>query len=127
MTTRVKIRAGSCVLPLHHPIRVAEEWAFVDNLSQRPGGISFASGWQPNDFVLAPERFANRKDEMFAQHRDRPAPLARRDASRSRARRASRSTCSTLPRPVQTDLPVWITAAGNPETFQQAGELGATC
>ncbi len=28
-----QIRAGSCVLPLHHPIRVAEDWAVVDNLS----------------------------------------------------------------------------------------------
>ena len=27
----------------------------------------------------------------------------------------------TLPRPVQPELPVWITAAGNPETFAQAG------
>ena len=30
----------------------------------------------------------------------------------------------TLPRPVQAELPVWLTAAGNPETFQQAGEMG---
>jgi hypothetical protein len=30
----------------------------------------------------------------------------------------------TLPRPVQKDLPMWLTAAGNPETFRQAGELG---
>ena len=66
MTTRLKIRAGSCVLPLHHPIRVAEEWAFVDNISQGRVGVSFASGWQPNDFVIAPAAFANRKNEMLA-------------------------------------------------------------
>jgi hypothetical protein len=30
----------------------------------------------------------------------------------------------TLPRPVQKELPVWITAAGNPKTFEQAGTLG---
>src|SRR5258707_10828327 len=29
------------------------------------------------------------------------------------------------PRPVQRELPVWLTAAGNPETFRSAGELGA--
>ena len=34
ITTRVRVRAGSVVLPLHNPIRVAEEWAVVDNLSQ---------------------------------------------------------------------------------------------
>ena len=31
----------------------------------------------------------------------------------------------TLPRPVQPELPVWVTAAGNPETYRLAGELGA--
>jgi acyl carrier protein len=30
----------------------------------------------------------------------------------------------TLPRPIQKELPVWVTAAGNPETFEQAGQLG---
>ena len=38
---------------------------------------------------------------------------------------ASRSTVRTLPRPVQPELPVWVTTAGNPETFAQAGALGA--
>src|SRR6185295_4692031 len=32
-TERIALRAGSVVLPLHHPVRVAEEWALVDNLS----------------------------------------------------------------------------------------------
>ena len=27
----------------------------------------------------------------------------------------------TLPRPVQAELPVWVTVAGNPETFRRAG------
>ena len=70
---------AACVLPLHHPIRVAEEWSVVDNLSKGRVGISFASGWQPNDFVLAPEAFADRKNVMLAQHRRRAAPLARRE------------------------------------------------
>src|SRR5437667_11324855 len=33
VTGRIKIRAGSVVLPLQNPIRVAEEWSVVDNLS----------------------------------------------------------------------------------------------
>jgi len=32
---------------------------------------------------------------------------------------------SILPRPVQSELGVWVTAAGNPETFANAGHLGA--
>src|SRR5438874_11691640 len=33
ITHRLELRAGSVVVPLHDPIRVAEEWAMVDNLS----------------------------------------------------------------------------------------------
>ena len=54
ITSKVQLRAGSVVLPLHDPLRVAEEWSLVDQLSNGRVGISFASGWQPNDFVLAP-------------------------------------------------------------------------
>jgi len=55
VTENIGIRAGSCVSPLHHPIRIAEEWAVVDNLSNGRVGLAFASGWQANDFVLRPE------------------------------------------------------------------------
>ena len=34
-------------------------------------------------------------------------------------------TFSTRPRPIQAELPVWITAGGSPETFRRAGEIGA--
>jgi natural product biosynthesis luciferase-like monooxygenase protein len=60
-TQRIRIRAGSVVMPLHHPIRVAEEWAVVDNLSNGRVDLSFAIGWNPNDFALAPQNYAQRK------------------------------------------------------------------
>ena len=124
VTKHVKIRAGSCVLPLHSPIRVAEEWSMVDNLSRGRAGISFAAGWQPDDFVLQPANFANAKEVMireigtvrrlwrgeaveFAGHDGRPVPVR------------------ILPRPIQAELPIWITSAGNAETFRVAGEMGA--
>ena len=64
-TTSIKIRGGSVVLPLHHPLRGAEEWALVDNLSNGRTGIAFASGWHPNDFALAPENFKQNKAVTF--------------------------------------------------------------
>jgi natural product biosynthesis luciferase-like monooxygenase protein len=122
-TSRVQIRAGSCVLPLHHPIRVAEEWAFVDNISQGRVGISFASGWQPNDFVIAPQAFANRKTEMLANI-DVVRRLWRGEKMPFPGPNGKSVEVQTLPRPIQKELPVWVTAAGNPETFEQAGTLG---
>ena len=32
---------------------------------------------------------------------------------------------SILPRPIQRELPIWVTAAGSQETFRMAGEIGA--
>ena len=123
ITSRVQIRAGSCVLPLHHPIRVAEEWAFVDNISQGRVGVSFASGWQPNDFVIAPGAFADRKNLMI-ENIDVVRRLWRGEAVAFPGANGRPVEVRTLPRPIQKDLPVWLTAAGNPETFRQAGELG---
>jgi natural product biosynthesis luciferase-like monooxygenase protein len=123
MTSRVQIRAGSCVIPLHHPIRVAEDWAFVDNLSQGRVGISFASGWQPNDFVLMPDAFEKRQDEMIARM-DVVRRLWRGEAVPFKGPKGDMVETRTLPRPIQKELPVWLTAAGNPKTFEQAGTLG---
>ncbi|WP_334191085.1 MupA/Atu3671 family FMN-dependent luciferase-like monooxygenase [Noviherbaspirillum sp.] len=35
------------------------------------------------------------------------------------------SQIAIYPKPVQAELPVWITSSGNPDTFIQAGKLGA--
>ncbi|HZY17563.1 MAG TPA: MupA/Atu3671 family FMN-dependent luciferase-like monooxygenase [Ramlibacter sp.] len=122
-TSRVQIRAGSCVLPLHHPVRVAEDWAFVDQLSNGRVGISFAAGWQPNDFVLQPQAFARRQDEMY-ERMDVVRRLWRGEAVPFPGPNGNDVPTRTLPHPVQREIPVWITAAGNPKTFEQAGRLG---
>jgi natural product biosynthesis luciferase-like monooxygenase protein len=123
ITTRIQIRAGSCVLPLHHPIRAAEDWAFVDNISQGRVGVSFAAGWQPNDFVIAPGAFAERKNDMLAGI-DTVRRLWRGESVAFDGPLGKPVQIQTLPRPIQKELPIWLTAAGNPETFEQAGQKG---
>ncbi|MDZ4773596.1 MAG: LLM class flavin-dependent oxidoreductase [Planctomycetota bacterium] len=124
ITKRVGIRAGSVVLPLNHPIRVVESWSVVDNLSNGRVGISFASGWQPNDFVLAPENFARAKQVMF-ESLVSVQKLWRGEAVEFPGPKGNAVAITTLPRPVQRELPTWITTAGNPETYTQAGRVGA--
>jgi natural product biosynthesis luciferase-like monooxygenase protein len=123
VTDRIEIRAGSCVSPLHDSIRIAEEWSVVDNLSKGRVGISFAAGWQPNDFVLKPENYENRKARMFEQI-DEVQALWRGESMHRTTPDGREVDLQILPRPVQDELPVWITAAGNPETFRMAGEKG---
>jgi natural product biosynthesis luciferase-like monooxygenase protein len=123
-TSRVQIRAGSVVSPLHHPARIAEEWSVVDNLSQGRVGLSFASGWHDRDFTLRPETFAVRKDVM-RENIETVRRLWRGDAVAFQGGRGNAVDVKIFPRPVQRELPVWITAAGNPDTFRLAGEMGA--
>ncbi|HEX2224420.1 MAG TPA: MupA/Atu3671 family FMN-dependent luciferase-like monooxygenase, partial [Thermoanaerobaculia bacterium] len=124
VTERVAIRAGSVVLPLHDPLRVAEEWAVVDNLSNGRVGISFATGWHPDDFVLAPDRYAERKAAL-REGIDTVRRLWRGEVVRRRNGLGQEVEVGVQPPPLQAELPVWITAAGNAETFRLAGELGA--
>lgn len=122
-TRRIAIRAGSVVLPLHHPIRVAEEWSFVDNLSGGRVGISIAPGWQPNDFVLNPDNFVEAKQVMF-EHLEQIQTLWRGETLTLPNGRHQATPVQLHPRPQQANLPVWLTAAGNPATFREAGKRG---
>lgn len=123
-TKRIGIRAGSCVLPLHHPLRVSEEWSVVDNLSNGRVGISFAAGWQPHDFVLAPQNYADAKNVMFREI-ETVRRLWRGEEVAFQGPHGDMVPRTTLPRPVQGELPVWITSAGNVKTYEQAGAIGA--
>jgi natural product biosynthesis luciferase-like monooxygenase protein/amino acid adenylation domain-containing protein/non-ribosomal peptide synthase protein (TIGR01720 family) len=124
LTEHIGIRAGSVVMPLHDPLQVAEEWAMIDNLSGGRVGVSFASGWHANDFVFAPDHYARRKEIMLrgietVRHLWRGGTVRRRNGE------GQEVEISIRPRPVQAELPFWLTAAGSPETFRLAGELGA--
>ena len=125
VTKNIGVRAGSCVAPLHHPARIAEEWAVIDNLTNGRAALAIASGWQPDDFVLRPENTppANRQAMLDAigllrrLWRGEPVEFPRLDGTMH--------PVVTQPRPVSKDLSVWVTTAGNPETWRDAGRLGA--
>ena len=124
LTRNVQIRAGSVVLPLHNPLRVAEEWSVVDNLSGGRVGLSFASGWHANDFALMPENYADRK-AIMVRGIETVRRLWRGESVPAKSGSGAEIQVRVLPRPVQAEPPLWVTAAGSPDTFRFAGELGA--
>jgi natural product biosynthesis luciferase-like monooxygenase protein len=123
-TQQIQLRSGSVVLPLHNPIRVAEEWAVVDNLSQGRVGIAFASGWHPQDFVLAPQFFGQHRELMF-QEIETVQKLWRGEAIAVPDGKGQRVEVKTYPQPMQSQLPSWITIVNNPDTYIRAGAIGA--
>ena len=123
-TRRIGIRAGSVVLPLHHPARVAEEWAVVDQLSRGRVGVSFASGWHGADFVLSRFPAAERRRVMI-EGVDTVRALWRGEERSFPDASGTEIAVRTRPSPVQPDLPVWITSGGSVGTFELAGSLDA--
>ena len=123
VTERVRLRAGSVVLPLHHPLRVAEEWAVVDNLSFGRVDLAFARGWNPNDFVLSPDRFANNKDLLF-QDVQTIRRLWRGEYATFVNGVGEEVQVKIHPLPQQREVTVWITCSGGLERFIEAGMYG---
>jgi natural product biosynthesis luciferase-like monooxygenase protein len=124
VTRRIGIRAGSVVLPLHNPIRVAEEWSVVDNLSNGRVGLSFASGWHARDFALQPDNYKNRR-ELMASGIETVKALWRGEAIKVVGGDGQQVEVNTYPPPVQREPKLWVTASSAPETFALAGRLGA--
>jgi natural product biosynthesis luciferase-like monooxygenase protein len=123
-TRHLSIRSGSVVAPLHDAIRIAEEWSVVDNLSGGRVGLSFASGWNANDFVLSGHDYADRHKKMFDQIEE-VKRLWRGEAVQRENGLGQEVSLQVYPRPVQAALPVWVTAAGSEATFISAGAIGA--
>ncbi|HEX6037440.1 MupA/Atu3671 family FMN-dependent luciferase-like monooxygenase, partial [Longimicrobium sp.] len=122
-TRHVQLRAGSVVLPLHNPLRVAEEWAVVDNLSGGRAGMAVTSGWVPNDFALLPEHFAAKREVMF-QGIETVRTLWRGGAVPVKDGVGKDVELRVFPRPVQAELPIWLTCTADPAMFARAGALG---
>ena len=124
-TSNIGVRAGSIVAPLHHPARIAEEWAVIDNLTGGRAGMAFASGWQPDDFILRPENTPPKNREALFETLEQVRALWRGETVEFPRDTGEMHGVVTQPRPVSSELAVWVTTAGNPETWREAGANGA--
>ena len=125
VTRNLSVRSGSVVAPLHHPARIAEEWAIIDNLTNGRAGLGIASGWQPNDFILRPENTPPDNKPAMYEAIETLRRLWRGEAVEFPRKDGSPHAVITQPRPVSRELPIWVTIAGNPETWKEAGQIGA--
>jgi natural product biosynthesis luciferase-like monooxygenase protein len=125
VTQNIGVRAGSCVAPLHHVARIAEEWAVIDNLTNGRAGLAIASGWQPDDFLLRPENAPPNNKAAMLSAIDTLRKLWRGEAVAFDRPLGGTIDVITQPRPVSKEVPIWVTTAGNPETWKEAGRIGA--
>lgn len=123
-TKRLHLRGGSVVLPINDPIRVAEQWAVVDSMSNGRTGVAFAPGWHVNDFVLAPENYEDRRRIML-ERIDLVRRLWRGEEVTVKNISGGSINVKTFPRPMQPELPIWLTSGGSIDTFVAAASIGA--
>lgn len=123
VTSRIGLRAGSIICPTHHPIRIAEEWSVVDNLSNGRVGIGLATGFSPIDFAFTPNNWEGRRKTTFEAVETirsfwEGETMAVIDGVGQHAE------VELHPRPVQPELPIWLTCTKSIHTFEMAGQLG---
>jgi natural product biosynthesis luciferase-like monooxygenase protein len=122
-TRRIRLRAGSVVLPLADPLRVAEAWAVVDNLSAGRVDLAFASGWNPNDFALARDVYPRLRD-VWLERIPEVQRLWRGESVERVNGKGETVQLRIYPEPCQKELPIWLTASRRVETFVDAGQRG---
>lgn len=121
-----QIRIGTAValLPYHNPIRLAEDYATLDLLSQ--GRLEFGVGagfvkWEALNFGLALEEIRDR----FREHLEIILAAWTQPAVTYHGRFHRIAALSVWPKPLQEPHPpVWLGATATPESFQMAGRLG---
>lgn len=123
ITKQVELRCGSVVAPLHDSLRLAEEWSLVDNLSAGRVGLALASGWNTNDFALAPDNYQTRKAVMLQKLQELRTLWQGGHLKRTNGD-GKEVNLTVYPSPVQSQLPIWFTSSGDVTTFELAGTYG---
>ncbi|MFH6993376.1 MupA/Atu3671 family FMN-dependent luciferase-like monooxygenase [Flavobacterium sp. FlaQc-48] len=123
ITTRIRLNSGSVVMALHDPIRVAEEWAMVDNLSNGRIGLSVASGWNPDDFVFFSQNYKDKHKVMY-EGISTVKKLWRGESIERLSGNGKKVDVKIYPSTVQKEVPFYLTVSANSEGFKNAGKLG---
>jgi alkanesulfonate monooxygenase SsuD/methylene tetrahydromethanopterin reductase-like flavin-dependent oxidoreductase (luciferase family) len=113
-TSRIRLAPAVTVLPLHHPIRVAEQWATLDLLSG--GRVDFATGrgYDRNEYGPFKANFAENA-AVFAEGIEIVQRLWASDAPLThRGTYYSFEDVRITPRPVQTPIPTYIGSFSRP-------------
>ena len=123
-TQRIRLSSAVTVLSAADPVRVFEEFATLDLLSQGRAEIVAGRGSFTDAFPL----FGYELDDYDALFTEKLELLLKiRNETRvhwSGQFRPPLTGQGVYPRPLQNPLPIWIGVGGTPESFIRAGQLG---
>ena len=123
-TERIRLSSAVTVLSSADPVRVFQDFAEVDLLSNGRAEIMAGRGSFVESFPLFGYDLDD-YDELYAEKLELLLKL--REQTRvtwSGRHRPALSDAEVWPRPVQQPLPVWVAVGGSPQSVVRAGTLG---
>src|SRR5438309_2482803 len=123
-TERIRLTSAVTVLSAADPVRLFQEFATLDLLSQGRAEMVVGRGSFIEAFPLFGLRLED-YDSLFAEKLD--LLLKIRDNEHVHWSGEYRPTLNgegVYPRPLQDPLPIWLGVGGSPGSFVRAGELG---
>jgi alkanesulfonate monooxygenase SsuD/methylene tetrahydromethanopterin reductase-like flavin-dependent oxidoreductase (luciferase family) len=122
-TRRIRLAPAVTVLPLHHPIRVAETWATLDLLSN--GRVDFAAGrgYDRREYLPFHVAFEDNQS-IFEEGLDVVQKLwAADDRITHHGRHYRFEDVRITPKPVQQPIPIYVASFSKP-SIELAARLG---
>ncbi|NAZ82341.1 LLM class flavin-dependent oxidoreductase [Kineococcus sp. R8] len=123
-TRRIRLNSAVSVLSANDPVRLFQEFATLDLVSQGRAELVVGRGSFTEAFPLFGLELTD-YDSLFEEKLDL---LLRIRASStvhwSGRHRPALTGQGVYPRPVQEQLPIWVGVGGSPESFVRAGLLG---
>ena len=123
-TQRIRLTSAVTVLSAADPVRVFQEFATLDLLSQGRAEMVVGRGSSIEAFPLFGFRLDD-YDALFAEKLDLLLKIRENEHVHWSGRhRAPLTGQGVYPRPVQNPLPIWLGVGGTPQSFVRAGTLG---
>jgi len=123
-TQRIRLTSAVTVLSSADPVRVFQNFATLDLLSQGRAEMVVGRGSFIESFPLFGLRLED-YDSLFAEKLDLLLKIRDNEHVHWAGRyRPSLTGQGIYPRPVQNPLPIWLGVGGTPESFIRAGTLG---
>jgi len=123
-TNRIRLTSAVTVLSSADPVRVFQNFATLDLLSQGRAEIVVGRGSFVDSFPLFGFRLED-YDSLFAEKLDLLLKIREHEhVTWSGKYRAPLTGQGVYPRPLQDPLPIWLGVGGTPQSFARAGTLG---
>src|SRR4030081_3502338 len=123
-TQRIRLTSAVTVLSSADPVRVFQNFATLDLLSQGRAEMVVGRGSFIESFPLFGLKLED-YDSLFAEKLDLLLKIRENEHVHwSGKHRAALTGQGVYPRPVQNPLPIWLGVGASPQSFSRAGALG---